>query len=302
MAEGVTILMACLDGAAHLPAQLQSIAAQTGVEWRLIVGDDGSTDGTWGMLEAFAAEWPGRVKLVRGPRAGVAAHFLGLFALAPPGPVAFADQDDVWKPGKLAEALAALGGLEGPAIFVARVALWDGAGGVRPLPVADGTGGFGQALVQNIGPGHAMVLNGEAAAMLAGLARAGARPMWHDWWAWQVVVGAGGRVVTGREVQVLYRQHGGNAVGRTTGISAALRQVRRVLDGRLRAEMDRQLGALDQSRGVLTAGASAQLDALRAARARRGWARARGVLKSGARRGGLLGQAKLAVAALVGGL
>lgn len=302
MAEGVTILMACRDGAAHLRAQLGSIAAQTGVEWRLIAGDDGSTDGTWGMLGAFAAEWPGRVTLVRGPRAGVGAHFLALLGQAPPGPVAFADQDDVWKPGKLAEALAGLAGVGGPAVFVARVALWDGRGRVRALPVAETGGGFGRALVQNIGPGHAMVLNAEAAGMLAGLARAGVRPMWHDWWAWQVVVGAGGRAVTGCEVQVLYRQHGGNAVGGRTGGRAVLAQARRVLDGRLRAEMDLQLAALDLSRGVLTEAACAQLDALRAARMRRGWARARGVLQSGARRGGTLGQARLAMAALVGGL
>ena len=42
----VTILLATLNGEDYLKAQLESIAAQTYENWQLVVGDDGSTDGT----------------------------------------------------------------------------------------------------------------------------------------------------------------------------------------------------------------------------------------------------------------
>lgn len=298
----VTILLACRDGAPHLPVQLASIAAQRDVTWAMVAGDDGSGDGTWALLETFSLDWPGRVRLVPGPQAGIAAHFLHLLGLAGPGPVAFADQDDLWRPGKLAEALAALAGAAGPALFICRVALWDGGQRERPLPRAEAEAGFGRALVQNIGPGHAMVLNAAAADLLRDCVAAGARPMWHDWWAYQMVLGAGGQVMAGGQVQVLYRQHGGNALGQPRGLVGALRRARRVLDGSLRAEMDRQLAALDRGADWLTPAARDQLARLQAARQRRGWARMRGVLGAGVGRRGMLGRISLGLSALVCGL
>ena len=46
----VTILLATLNGEDYLKAQLESIAAQTYENWQLVVGDDGSTDGTISIL------------------------------------------------------------------------------------------------------------------------------------------------------------------------------------------------------------------------------------------------------------
>ena len=50
----VTILLATLNGEDYLKAQLESIAAQTYENWQLVVGDDGSTDGTISILEEFS--------------------------------------------------------------------------------------------------------------------------------------------------------------------------------------------------------------------------------------------------------
>ena len=50
----VTILLATSNGEDYLKAQLESIAAQTYENWQLVVGDDGSTDGTISILEEFS--------------------------------------------------------------------------------------------------------------------------------------------------------------------------------------------------------------------------------------------------------
>ena len=54
----VTILLATSNGEDYLKAQLESIAAQTYENWQLVVGDDGSTDGTISILEEFSKQYP----------------------------------------------------------------------------------------------------------------------------------------------------------------------------------------------------------------------------------------------------
>ena len=298
----VTILMACYNGAAFLPRQLESIAGQRGVEWRLLAGDDGSADDTLAVLKRFAAHWPGRVTVVAGPQAGASVHFLALVALAGPGALAFADQDDVWLPGKLADALAALAHCGSvPALFVSRGALWWGGNKQTAMAVPQVTVGLGHALVQNIGPGHAMVVNASAADLLKrGVAR-GAAPYWHDWWAYQMIAAAGGRILLGQEVQVLYRQHGGNLIGRKQGTDATRNRLNRAASGEARREMVAQLAALQLARGEMTDGARDMLDGFASA-APKGLRRAMDFWRLGLRRQGALGRASVVLAAWMGAL
>jgi glycosyltransferase involved in cell wall biosynthesis len=127
----VTVLMAVRDGAAHLEAQLHSIAAQRGVDWRLVASDDGSGDDSPAILARFAAAHPGRVRLMQGPRQGTTANFLALLAAtgADDGWLAFSDQDDIWLPDKLARATAAMKAAE-VGLWTAQVTLCDESGRV----------------------------------------------------------------------------------------------------------------------------------------------------------------------------
>jgi glycosyltransferase involved in cell wall biosynthesis len=298
----VTILMACLNGAAFLPRQLDSIAGQHGVDWQLLAGDDGSSDDTLALLERFSAHWPGRVSVVAGPRAGVSAHFLALVAQAGPGALAFADQDDVWLPGKLQEALAALDDCGPvPALFLSRGALWWGGDAQKAMPVPHVAPGFNHALVQNIGPGHAMVVNAAAADLLRrGIAR-GAAPFWHDWWAYQMIAGAGGHILLGHKVQVLYRQHGDNLLGRSQGPAAARKRLGRAASGEARREMAAQLAALQLVRDEMTDEARDMLDGFASA-APKGLRRAKDFWRLGLRRQGVLGRGSVVLAAWMGAL
>ena len=106
--------MGTRNGARFLRAQLATIAAQSHRDWRLVASDDGSTDATRGDPRGLPRRrrgGPGR-RSGQGPCRGFAANFLAL--AGDPGIradfYAFADQDDLWHPERLARGLARLGG------------------------------------------------------------------------------------------------------------------------------------------------------------------------------------------------
>jgi hypothetical protein len=101
--------MATLDGERWLPEQLASIAVQTRRPDVLVVSDDGSADDTVGIVRRFAAQAPFEVRLRAGPRSGLGDNFWGAAGEAGDCDlIAWADQDDVWHPEKLAACEAAL--------------------------------------------------------------------------------------------------------------------------------------------------------------------------------------------------
>jgi glycosyltransferase involved in cell wall biosynthesis len=221
-AERVTILMATRNGAATLPQQLDSLTAQTHRNWHLWVSDDGSVDGSRDLVAAMTSSHP--VRLLQGPRSGAAANFLSLLCHPdlPARCVAFADQDDVWLPGKLARALCQLARVPAglPAIYGSASILTDA--DLRPLSISrTGTRApcFGNALVQNLFSGHTMVLN-RAAVDLARRAGVPGGVLFHDWWLYQLVAGAGGALLLDRHPTVLYRQHGLQMMGASHGSRA----------------------------------------------------------------------------------
>ncbi len=233
----VAILLSAYNGTRFLPAQLASLLAQTHSSWRLYWRDDGSADHTPALLRAFAAgPAAGRVIEVpgRSARLGATQSFLSLLAALPsfgplPDAIAFADQDDVWLPEKLARGLAALirQPANVPALYCARQTL------VGPSLTYIGLSSpilrqpcFPAALTQNIATGCTAMIN-RAAARLIALSRP-PRTTLHDWWSYLVVAAAGGRILVDPAPAVLYRQHGGNLVGAPgTWLARALGALRR---------------------------------------------------------------------------
>lgn len=265
----VRILMATRDGARHLPEQLASFLAQGHGDWELWASDDGSTDGTPELLRDWGARHPGRLgRLLKGPGRGSAANFLSLLAhpdLAP-GPVALADQDDLWLPHRLGRALALLGAEGGPAGYAGRTTLADE--GLRPLGpswMPPRGAHFGNALLQNVLAGNTIALDAGGLALLRAsvpAALAGEGVPHHDWWAYLVLTGAGARVVLDGEPLLLYRQHGRNALGAHRGGRAALARLGALGDGTYGGWLRRNLAALGRAEGLLTAEARARAEAL----------------------------------------
>jgi glycosyltransferase involved in cell wall biosynthesis len=94
--------MATFNGEAHLREQLDSLAAQEFLPHELVVGDDGSSDGTLDILDAFARESPFPVTVNQNAKnLGFSDNFLQTAAECRGDWIAFCDQDDVWLPNKL---------------------------------------------------------------------------------------------------------------------------------------------------------------------------------------------------------
>ncbi len=213
------ILLSTYNGERFLPEQLASFTEQTHANWLLYWRDDGSSDRTVAIMDAFA-NGSGSGRCIAGPdgsRMRATGSFLALLRTALQGPArffAFADQDDVWLPEKLAHGVTALSQLppDRPALYFCARALVDAtlapAGQVlapRRPP------GFPAALTQNLAPGCCMVLNRTAAQLVdASPVPNGA---WHDWWAYIVVSANAGSVIAGDTPDILYRQHTANLVG-----------------------------------------------------------------------------------------
>ena len=65
-ARSVSVAMATYNGERYLPEMLESLAAQTRLPDELVVRDDGSTDGTLGVVHDFARRVPFRVEVIAG--------------------------------------------------------------------------------------------------------------------------------------------------------------------------------------------------------------------------------------------
>src|SRR5688572_12209484 len=98
----VSVVVATFNGERFLGEQLDSIARQPLRPVEVIIADDGSTDGTTGVVQDFAARAPFPVRfLLNERRLGYSDNFLEAAKMAKGDLIAFADQDDVWFPNRL---------------------------------------------------------------------------------------------------------------------------------------------------------------------------------------------------------
>jgi glycosyltransferase involved in cell wall biosynthesis len=99
----ISVVMATYDGERFLPEMLASLAAQDVLPDEMVVRDDASYDGTVRVLEDFASRAPFPVRVIAGDeRLGYARNFVTAARQAGGDLLFFADQDDTWRPEKLA--------------------------------------------------------------------------------------------------------------------------------------------------------------------------------------------------------
>ena len=110
--------MSTYNGETYLREQLDSILAQDIQEapinayLKILVRDDGSSDGTVGILEDYKRKYPGVVDYYTGENMRTARSFWHLLRNAPDSDYyAFSDQDDFWLSGKLSRAVKILNGM-----------------------------------------------------------------------------------------------------------------------------------------------------------------------------------------------
>ena len=212
------VLMSTWNGEKYLKEQIDSILGQAGVDVTLYIRDDGSEDGTIGILRQLDAENPSIHVFTEG-NIGVGSSFMELVYRVPQeyDLYAFADQDDIWLEGKLRRAAEMIGDQTEPVLYCSNQMLTD-AGmhriGLRHTKAPDTS--WMQILCNNLLSGCTMVWNRALQAILAEPARRPSPELLkkriHDVWVGMTAAVAGS-ILYDPEAYILYRQQEKNVVG-----------------------------------------------------------------------------------------
>ncbi|WP_227451574.1 glycosyltransferase family 2 protein [Pseudomonas fluorescens] len=304
-AAKVVVLMCTYNGQSFLGEQLESLERQTHTNWSLVVSDDGSQDGTLSLLKDFGSRWGhARLGIMMGPRRGYAANFLSLTSSVDVDDAdffAWSDQDDIWNEDKLEVALAWLQTVpaDTPALYCGRTQLISETGEhLGYSPCFRLAPGFSNALVQSIAGGNTMVFNNAARALLREAGNTLSVPA-HDWWLYQLVSGAGGRIHYDPQPRIKYRQHAENVVGSNIGWAARLIRLRMVFQGRFHEWNDQNIRGLDSMHHRLCKKNQDTLAYFKAARTQTVFRRVSGIWLAGLYRQTLLGNLGLLLAAIM---
>lgn len=216
----ISIAMATYNGEKFIQEQLDSIAHQDLPPMELVITDDGSTDATLEIVDAFARSAPFAVRVFRNEtRLGYADNFLKAASLCQGGLIAFCDQDDIWL-GKKLKLCSQF--FDDPAVMLAihsaRTITKSGAPiGYFPH--------FSKTKILDIcdpfasGPGFATVIRRDLLSMIDNRLRPD-RLRSNDIWCWFLAASAG-KISIIADVLALYRQHESNVFGAPRARSAA---------------------------------------------------------------------------------
>ena len=140
----VSVIMNVRNGAASLRAALDSVMAQTFLDWELIVWDDCSTDESANIVAEYQDS---RIRYFLSPEDTPLGRARDLAIRQARGEwLAFLDQDDVWLPGKLQKQMALVEGQPKIGIIYGRTVMFSADGRERdfdhrhefqPLPEGD---------------------------------------------------------------------------------------------------------------------------------------------------------------------
>lgn len=212
--ETVQILMSTYNGEKYIREQLDSILNQTYPEVKVLIRDDGSSDGTIAILEEYAVKYA-NVEYYSGKNLGVIQSFLRLLKDSDDQTkyYAFADQDDVWLPEKIEKAVEMLENNKEtslPLLYCSDVYVTDEALNVIKIDEKQPRPSFGNALVQNICTGCTAVMNHELRDIINQT-----KPVnivMHDWWFY-LTASLFGEVIYDHNPYMYYRQHSNNEWG-----------------------------------------------------------------------------------------
>jgi rhamnosyltransferase len=134
--------MATYNGEPYLRQQMDSLMSQTYTHWKLIIRDDGSSDNTVPIINSYI-EKNSNITLIKNDTniKGACTNFAALFEIAVSDKripyIMFCDQDDIWKPEKVARSMSAMQALEGtkgdqPALIYTNFEIMDDRDGFIP--------------------------------------------------------------------------------------------------------------------------------------------------------------------------
>ncbi len=263
----IAILLCTYNGEKYLEQQLLSIAEQTYQDWVVYASDESQNDKTLTILKHYQSLWgKDRLKILKGPGKGFAAHFVSLLQnkKIKADYFAFSDQDDIWLPHKLAQGLEYLQAIaeDIPALYGARSYIVDKGGEVKGQSFFHRRKPhFRNALFQSIAGGNTMMFNAAARALWARVDE-DCIVTSHDWVFYILVSAIGGEVIYDNDIVIKYRQHGHNLVGSNIKWQQRVNRLWRLVDGSYKKEIIRNEAILKKFDDMLTDDAKLILNAL----------------------------------------
>lgn len=225
----IQILLSTYNGEKYLKQQLDSFVSQDRFsDIKVLIRDDGSTDGTLDILREYSDKYG--FEVIEGHNVGVNESMCRLFSVCDMTCQYFAlsDQDDVWLPNKISEAVKALSDdKENCALFASVSRITDSELKPFGLSTAAKRGvSFYNAVIENVCPGHTQVFNRALMSELRSVSAEDVSVI--DHWIY-LLAGAIGKVYFSGSPTVLHRQHGKNAVGyQTNPIKKFFTRIRRL--------------------------------------------------------------------------
>ncbi|HET6807303.1 MAG TPA: glycosyltransferase family 2 protein [Frateuria sp.] len=221
----LSVVLCTYNGAAFVQEQLDSLLCQTRKPDEIVIGDDGSRDDTWSLLQTFekrAVALGIRTQLVRHERnMGYVENFSSMLRRATGDVLFLCDQDDVWHWDKLATMARRFEQDASLLLLFSNARLVDAGGSplrhtlFEALELSeDERTAVHQGRAFEVLLRRSMVTGATAAfrRQLVELALPVGGGWIHDEWL-AVVAAAAGRVGMIEENLIDYRQHGGNQIG-----------------------------------------------------------------------------------------
>ena len=227
--NSVLVLMSTYNGEKYLQEQLNSLYNQQGVEVKILVRDDGSSDNTLKILEENSKK--NKPMLDQGKHLNVAFGFYELMQKATEYNtdfIAFCDQDDVWDEDKLLIAVEKIKQFDCPALYYSGQRLVD-----ENLNFLEN-----HTLNKNRSDKTRFILSDFAGCtgvfnrfLLNEVVKYKPKYMlMHDTWILRVCLCLGGKIVVDPNPRMNYRQHTHNTLGLGHGLKATIKQVDQYLN------------------------------------------------------------------------
>lgn len=248
----ISIILSTYNGEAYLGDLLRSLSQQVHGFDSLVVRDDHSTDRTMTIVQDWAKATRIPLHWESGEQIGPAKSFFKALAMAPASDIyMFADQDDIWLPGKIFNAVKnlVLSSDGHPMLYASRVAIVDAQLQFMRFSPTPRRIGFTSAICENLFNGCTMAMNHALVRLL--LRHLPDAMCMHDWWVYLVASGTGTVLFDGRPT-VLYRQHATNVIGAGSASVVNKNRIVKVIAGPTHQRLQQISEFLDVYGNVLT--------------------------------------------------
>ncbi len=234
--DKVTVLMSTYNGEKYIKDQINSIINQCGVDISLIIRDDKSTDGTVDIIRDLAKKHKNIQVVFDEKNIGACLSFLRLIEISENMEAeyyAFCDQDDIWLPEKIMEAIKTISKSkmsysDTPILYCSAVTFVDeNLNIIRKAGLNDEKMTFEKSVYDNRSIGCTLVFNQALIKKYLRFFKENKDSVvMHDW-TFVLLTLLTGEVMYDSESYIYYRQHSGNLVG---GINKNKKLTSKLLD------------------------------------------------------------------------